>query len=278
MLVALHIQKRHPHGWRHQIRERFRRHGEVRSHFVSLPGGHYIQLEADCNRRGRVDWPEVRRVAGSEATRLLLPKRLSPPADSGLAPFAGNALRQALMLQTALHLLETLPVLSRCPVVMYDPQARHAALTEQLVPLAADLRIVTARPAAYRPAVEAAMARYGACLPLTDDRSCLAEAALILAPNGIDGPAPISRGWVLSGVDQPRPRTITGYIPASCASYSPFLPPGCDIWDFLAGLYELSGIRCIGEEPPLTLCAGSQHLSIGDLSWQLTGLDIGISV
>ena len=278
MLVALKIQQRHPYGWRQQIRERFRRTGEVRSHFVSVPGGHYVQMIAECDRRGRVNWPEIRRVAGTESSRLLLPRRLSLPEDSGLSPFAGQALRQALMLQTALHLLRTLPPLTRRPIVIYDPQARYPFLVEPLLPLAADLRVVTARPDAYRDTAEAAMARHGACLPLTNDPACIREAALVLAPDGMDHQVPPPRGWALSGVDRPGPRTITGYIPAACEAFTAVRPRECDIWDYLAGLYELSTIRSIGETPPLTLCAGHQPLSMADLQWRLAGLDIGISV
>lgn len=278
MLAALQIQQRHPHGWRQRIRERVRSTGEVCSHLVSLPGGHYIQIVAEADRKGRVNWPEIRRVTGGEASRLLLPRQLTPPAGCGVSPFAGNELRQALMRQTALHLLQANPALSRCPVVICDPQARHPELAESLTPLAADLRVLTARPAGYRPAVEAAMARHGAALPLTDDLSCLTGAALVLAPDGIDGDPPLPRGWVLSGVEQARPRTVTGYIPAGYAAYMPTLPPGCDIWDYLAGLYELSGVYSLGEEPPLALCAGNQHLPLEELAWRLTGLDSRPSV
>lgn len=278
MLVALQIQERHPRGWRQKIWERFRRAGEVRSHFVSVPGGRYIQIVAECDRHGRVDWREIRRVAGSEASRLLLPEGICPPENSGVSSFSGQALRQELMRQTALQLLRTVPALPRQTVVVYDPQGRHPSLADDLISLAADIRIVTARPAAYEEARERAMAQHGACLPVTDDTACIGGAALVLAPDGIGPDVPSPRGWILSGADGIRPHTITGYIPAVCEAYMDTLPPGCDIWDYLAGLYELSAIRSIGAHPPLALCAGAQHLSLGDIGWRLAGLDISISV
>ena len=278
MLVALQIQQRRPYGWRQKAWERFRRAGEVRSHFVSVEGGHYVQIVAECDRRGRVDWKEIRRVAGNEATRLLLPGGITLPPDMGLAPFAGHALRQALMLQTAQHLLRTVPSLSRRPVVFYDPQARYPHLIQPLIPLSAGMQIVTARPQGYQRTAQLAMDQHGACLPMTDDLSCIAQAVLAIAPDGMEEDTPLPRGWVLSGMDHPRPRTITGYVPAACSVYMHTLPPGCDIWWYLAGLYELSSISRIGEEPPLALCAGSQHLSMADIGWHLAGLDIGISV
>lgn len=278
MLVALQIQERHPRGWRQKIWERFRRAGEVRSHFVSVPGGRYIQIVAECDRHGRVDWREIRRVAGSEASRMLLPKGICPPPDSGISAFSGQALRQELMRQTALQLVRTVPALPRQTIVIYDPQGRHPSLAEDLISLAADVRVVTARPAAYEEAGQQAMAQHGACLPLTDDDTCVRGAALVLAPDGVGGEFPSPKGWILSGAGGAHPHMITGYIPAACAAYMDTRPPGCDIWWFLAGLYELSTIRSIGAQPPLTLCAGSQHLSLGDVGWRLAGLDIGISV
>ncbi len=278
MLAALQIEQRHPRGWRQRIREQLRPRGEVCSRLVSTPGGHYLQVTAATGRGGRVDWREVRRVVGGEASRLLYPHRLSPPTDSGVSRFSGNALRRALMCETACHLLRIAPALARCPVVICDPQARHLPLAEALVPLAGELRVLTARPDRYRPAVEAALQRHGAALPLTDDLSCMAGAALVLAPDGIDGDPPLPRGWVLSGVEQARPRTITGYLPADYAAYTPTLPPGCDAWEYLAGLYELSGVTTLGEKPPLALCAGSRHLTPDALAGQLTGLDSGRAV
>lgn len=273
MLAALHIEQHHPRGWRQRIRKQLHPRGEVCSRLVSTPGGHYLQVTAATGRGGRVDWREVRRVAGGEATRLLYSRRLSPPTSSGLSRFSGNALRRALMCETACHLLHAVPALARCPVVICDPQARHLSLADALVPLAAELHILTARPDHYHPVVENAMQRHGAALLLTDDLSSVAGAALVLAPEGMHTNAPMPRGWVLSGVEQARPRTITGYLPADYADYIPTLPTGCDAWDYLAGLYELSGATALGEKPPLALYAGNQHLTPDALARQLTGLD-----
>lgn len=278
MLTVLRIDRPRPRLWRQRLRHRFRRRGEVTSRPVTLPDGHYLLITAAENRRGQVDWREIRRIAGHEAAHLLLPAGVTPPPDSGIIPFAGQALQQALMLQTAQKLLQMVPTLPRRRIVIDDPQGHHPLLAEALIPHAADLRILTAAPDAYAPMVASVMAQHGACLPVTADPACITDAALVLAPDGLTAPSPLPRGWVLSGVAGSHPRTITGYIPADSAAYMAALPPGYVSWQYLAGLYERSGIHRLGDAPPLTLCAGGQTLSINDAGWRLAGLDIGLSV
>lgn len=278
MLTVLQIDRQQPRLWRQRIQRLFSRKGEVISRLVTVPDGHYLLITAAENRRGQVDWREIRRVAGNEAAHLLLPTGVTPPPDSGIIPFAGQALQQALMLQTALKLLQMVPALPRRRVVIDDPQGNHTALVQELIPHAADLRILTATPVAYADTVAAVMEQHGACLPVTTDPACITDAALVLAPDGLTAPASLPRGWVLSGTATPHPRAITGYIPAHTAAFMDSLPPECDIWLYLAGLYERSSVHRLGDTPPLTLCTGGQTLSINDIGWRLAGLDIGLSV
>lgn len=278
MLTVLQIDRQRPRLWRQRIKRLFRRKGEVTSRLVTLPGGHYLLITAAENRRGQVDWREIQRVAGNEAAHLLLPNGITPPPDSGIIPFAGQALQHALMLQTALKLLRMVPSLPRRRLVIDDPQGNYTTLAQALIPHAADLRILTTAPAAYASIATAVMEEHGACLPITTDPACIADATLVLAPDGLTAPRPLPRGWVLSGTATPHPRTITGYIPAHADAFMDALPPDCDIWLYLAGLYERSGIHRLGDAPPLTLCAGEQTLSINDAGWRLAGLDISLSV
>ncbi len=260
-------------------RRRFlRRATSTRSRLVKVEGGHYLQILACPDRRGRLDWREIARLAGNEATRLLLPRGLCPPPDGGVLPFRGQALQQVLLCQTAQALLTAVPGLSRRTVVIDDPHATHTPLAEALIPLTAHLRILTRQPAGYAATAERVMDTCGAVLPITTDPLVYASAGLVLAPDGPSRNAPNRRGWVLSGRMTAHPRSVTGYVPLHGGDYLRTLPPGCDIWGYLAGLFEHSGIHRLGNTPPRLVCAGNRTLSIKELSWQLAGLDIGLSV
>lgn len=278
MLTVLQIERQRPQGFRRRFRRLFCRKGAVSSRIISLPDGHFLLITAEENRRGLVDWEEIRRIAGGEAAHLLLPSGITPPTDSGIAPFKGQALQQALLKATALHLLTTLPALSRRRIVIDDPDGRHPQLAPPLIPLSADLRILTAHPDAYTAVVTAAMEEHGACLPVTGNKTVTADAALVLAPDGPTVGTIPPRGWLLSGRPTSQSHAITGYLPSDAARYLPYCPSGIDGWAFLAGLYERSHIESLGATPPQTVYAGDRPLSIRDLAWRLAGLDIGLTV
>ena len=278
MLTVLQIERQRPQGFHRRLRRLFCRKGAVSSRIISLPDGHYLLITAKENRRGLVDWDEIRRIAGGEATHLLMLSDITPPPDSGISPFNGQALRQALLKATALHLLTTLPALSRRRIVIDDPDGCHTQLADALIPLSADLRILTVHPDAYATTVTTAMEEYGACLPITNNKAITADAALVLAPDGPTDETSPPRGWLLSGKSTSKSRAITGYLPSDASRYLLYCPSDIDGWAFLAGLYERSHIDELGTKPPQTVYAENRPLTIRDLAWRLAGLDIGLTV
>ena len=277
MLVALQVRERGKRRfW--QRGKRWDR-GEVSSRFVETCGVRFLLIEAEKNRDGGIDWKEVRRIACGESGRMLLPRHVIPPQGSGIRPFSGSALQQALMLAAAAHLLRLAGVPPRyMKAAVYDPAARLPALAGTLLPFAADVRVVTDRPQAYASQERFAMDAYGAALPVGTDIQALEGASLVLAPDGMQGRRPRVRGVILSGREENQPGVVGGYVPQVPPDCLEKLPEGCDAWQFLAGLYELSGARALGEKPPLLLRMGARNLAPRDIAWKLAGLDIGISV
>ena len=277
MLVALTV--------REQTKRRFWQRGkrwargEVSSRFVEVCGARFLLIDAEKNKDGTLDWQEIRRIACGECGRMLLPRGITPPAGSGVRPFHGTALQLALMLTTANQVLRMAAVPPRyMRVAVYDPLARLPALCTALLPFAADVRVVTDRPQAYAVQEQLAMDTYGAALPVTTDVRALDGSSLVLAPDGIQNLRPRVRGFVLSGRPEPQAGVISGYIPQVPQDCLNNLPDGCDAWQFLSGLYELSGAKKLGEKPPLLLRMGDKNLPLRDAAWKLAGLDIGISV
>lgn len=278
MLVALRVFERPPRRfWR--LGGRAHRVEGVRSGFVQVGSGRYLLITAVRDRKGRLDWAEIRRIAGPEAGHMLLPMGLTPPEGMDFGRFRGQALRRELMASTGLHLLRAAAIPPRHVTAgLYDPQARMPQLAAALLPYAADVRVVTARPEAYEIQEQLAMEAYGAALPVTREIESLNGATLILAPDGLEGVRLRARGLVLSGAAANRPGVVDGYIPQVPSDWLAKLPDGCDAWTYLAGLYERSGLREMAAKPPAALYAGSHTLSLRDAAWKLAGLDIGISV
>ena len=262
--------------WR---RHRARRKNSVHEQVVPVGTSGYLQITAMPDREGQIDWDEVREAAGREAGRMLFPAGVRPPGGYGFGSFSGHALSRALMAAAAQQLLRMASVPPKhMSIGLYDPSGSLAALVPALLPFAADVRVVTGRPQAYEGAERIAMAMFGAALPVTREAETLTGAKLILAPEGLGHIRPRARGLVLSGVPDDRPGVVGGYVPQVPPQWLQNAPDRCDIWRFLAGLYELSGLREIAAEPPRLLYVGGHTFSLRDAAWKLAGLDIGISV
>ncbi len=273
---------------------RRRRPPEVRAEIVPAGSGRYLKITAETGRDGEPDWAAVRRAAGREASRLLLPTGAAPPPEVRIGRFAGHALSRRLVETAALSLLKTVGMHPRLVQVgIYDPQAVCPDLPLSFLPYAADVRVATSRPERYARQRYAAMEGFGAAITVTEGPAALDGSLLILAPDG--PPAGTGRplqaaGLLLSAFpcDKAvrygetaaggRMGTVDGYRPPVPAALAEACPPGCWIEDFLAGLYERSGVREIGAGPPEFLRLGGQRLSLRDAAWRLAGLDIGLSV
>ena len=266
---------------------------EVRAEFAAAGSGRFVKITAEVGRNGDPDWAAVRRAAGREAGRLLLPAGVTPPAGSRIGRFAGHALSRRMMENAALALLQAVGIHPRLVQVgIYDPQAVCPDLPLRFLAYAADVRVATGRPDRYARQRYAAMAEYGAALMVGEDPSALEGSLLILAPDGPPaGDRPLrAKGLLLSALpcsgavaygsafrggmagvaDAYRPR-VPEALAAAC-------PRGCGLEGFLAGLYELSGVREIAEGPPEFLRVGGRLLALKDAAWRLAGLDIGLSV
>ncbi len=275
MLVALQVAqpRKRRFSWAGRRRE------TVTSRFVQACGARFLLIEAERDKKGQLDWQAIRRIACGESGRMLLPRGIQPPENSGIRPFRGDALQRELMAVSAHQLLRLAAIPPRfVRAAVFDPNGRYAPLATALLPFAADVRVVTRRPAAYAAQERLAMEGYGAALPVTSDFRALDGTTLILAPDGMQSVRPRVRGLILSGLPERQPDLVGGYVPEVPRDCLEALPEGCDVWEFLSGLYERSGARKIAARPPLLLCVGGQNISLRDAAWKLTGVDIGMSV
>jgi hypothetical protein len=263
----------------------------VKAEIVNAGSGKFLKITAETDKKGRLNWTQIRRAAGYESSRLLLPRNITPPADSRIKPFNGVELSRKLMSLAAVSLLKTVSINPRLVCIsVYDPEAVMPDLPLLFIPLAADVRVYTNRPERYAMQKYTAMQEYGAVLTVTTDSGGISESLLVLAPDvkprdctGLKHLA-LSNGWIMTAVNPEESQAIQlkgiihGYIPRVSHSLFSAMPEGCDIMQFLSGLYELSGVSEIGSKPPEFLKSGENTITLKDAAWKLAGLDIGMSV
>lgn len=279
MLAALYITEP-----KRRLLSRKHKPSMVHSEIVTSGSGRFMKITSVAGKDGQPDWSEIRRTAGREAGRLLLPRGYTPPENSRILPFCGCALSRKLMTSAGLELLKIVAINPRLVQInIYDPQASMPDLPLYFLSYASDVRVITDRQDRYESQKFSAMKHYGAVLTVTDDVKSLSGSLLVLLPDGmpVDFELKYSRGLILSANNnglKPIKGVIDGYIPRVSHTLLETMPPGCDVELFLAGLYELSGVNEIAEKPPEFLHMGGHTITLRDAAWRLAGIDIGISV
>lgn len=262
----------------------------VKAEIVSAGSGKFLKITAEKDRKGKLDWDQIRKAAGRESSRLLLPGNVVPPKNSRIKPFHGVELSRKLMSLAATQLLKTVSINPRLVCIsIYDPLAIMPDLPLLFIPLAADVRVFTSRPERYAAQKYTAMQEYGAVLTVTNDFRGVCNSLLVLAPDvkpqdcsGLRHLA-LNNGYIMTAVSaDTNPESLKGivhgYIPRVSHHLLSAMPAGCDIMQFLSGLYELSGVREIGHNPPEFLKIGGNTVSLKDAALKLAGLDIGIPI
>ena len=279
MLVALKVIDYQPGGLKKRFRTWCRKTGEVTSEFVPVANTRFLLITAEKDSKERVDWGKIRRLALGEAGRMLFGVDVYPPPNSGIIPYQGNALMRAIMLTSAMTVLQKLPATNGQRIVgIYDPEARMPEIVEKIIPLVADVRVVTHCPSGYHTAEDKIMQQYGATLTVTDRAEVMAPCILVLAPFGTEKLTNLGRGICFSGKPEVRRKVVGGYIPNVPPQIIKINPAGCDVWHFVSGLYELSGYYEIADTPPLMLSINGKNVTLQEVCWRLAGIDIGISV
>ncbi len=246
----------------------------VKSELVTAGSGRYLKITADKGRKGQLDWAGVRKAAGRETSRLLIPRGIIPPSGSRIAAFKGVELSRQLMALAAAELLKTVAVNPRLvKIAVYDPRGIMPDLPLRFIPYASDVRVITNRFDRYKAQQYTAMQQFGAVLTVTDDPTETGGSLLLIAPEGfsLSDNIPVPRGWTMTADSRMAHKkgVIYGYLPKVPHSLLSSTPLGCDAVQFLAGLYELSSVREIAVKPPEFLQTGGHTITLKDAAWRL---------
>jgi len=164
-------------------------------------------------------------------------------------------------------------------VSVYDKHASMPDLPLLFLPFASEIRVVTVHAERYERQRRIAMIQYGAVLSVFDDPDRMTGSLLTIAPDGIDGleSYPVMKsGICLSAIASDRRffGLIDGYLPRIPSAIRAALPAGCDVSGFMAGLYELSGVKEAGAHPPEFLRMNGVTVPYRDAIKRMAGLDI----
>ena len=201
--------------------------------------------------RGRIGWASIDRFVKSERGRVLCPKSLDLPRESGFVRFESSSLGRRMCENAAISLLRA--VNSRdIRVALVDRSGESSQLCESLIDFADPLYVVTEAADVYIAQAEYLLSKKGAALRVSRSRGCLSFADLIIAPGRIDDdPGCPSDAVILSG-ERPRAAqnatAVYEYFFELPKKYRDIKPPFLDDMYFASALYELAGAQELGGE------------------------------
>ncbi|MCI8360441.1 MAG: hypothetical protein HFE86_03780 [Clostridiales bacterium] len=226
----------------------------------------FALLRARC-KKGRLSWNRIRRAAGREAGRLLLPEGCQPPPGCGVCGYDNSDYRRILLQNAFFHCMASCePRL--LTVALVDWPARYCELAVRLLARAAVVRVLTDRTDIYEVYTERARAELGAGLIVTDDVGCLESAAAVLAPEGLTGRRreaarkqggqalirPVNQLFFSGRADGLCGMTMDGACIRLPEPYESALPAGIDRLDFAAALYDSARPKSLARMLPLYIC------------------------
>ena len=222
----------------------------VRKQKIEVPGAlPFYEISAKAYR-GRCPWEAVENAAGALRSRMLLPPSIVPPEESGLLPFSPSVFCERLLFNTAVRSIEKMRLdPCRVSVTLFDENAYLVDLVQSLVPLAFQIRVVTACVAAYETLGEYLLEKFGISLVVSarSDDSVLSSTFIISAP-GKNVPL-VFPGILFTNRKERMMNAVvmTGEGFDLPQKYAPLLPEKIDPLTFAGALYELCGADELGK-------------------------------
>lgn len=271
MFAVLRIAPQQKNGLFARIRRRLRPK-PLSVQRRNLPDTYYMEITAPVTRKGP-DWAAVRRAAGNEAGRLILPSGITAPPGSGVAEYDATAFLRRVLLNGAAAVCESAAAHgARFSVLLLDREANCPFVVPRLMRSAVTVYIVTARGEEYTRYADNIFALTGA-RPIVTAQDIAADCNIMLAPYGFDGLGSIAwrtatfvgdlrSGIYLSG-------DMTGF-----GGYESCVPKGYGSAKFLAAMCERAHVRPLCEVLPDSFYDGGAKISLTQLAHQICTLDM----
>ncbi len=189
-----------------------------------------------------INWPLTAKKCGRYASRIIAPRSLSLPDNSGLKRFIPVSINAVLIFNTALKVISEseLPA-DKIRITVTDRNAVVPSRICELLPFASEIKIITSHPESYVSAVKDAYVNHGASLVIRNKYE----------PSGLPEIVICCDGAVMSSMNESAlftfKRNFGGKV-RFCASgvelsehHKSILPPDIENVDFAGALTELCG-------------------------------------
>ena len=179
---------------------------------------------------------------GRYASRIVAPRSLSLPDNSGLKRFVPISMNSILIFNTALKIISeaNLPAEKIC-ITVTDRNSVMPSRICELLPFASEIRIITSRPENYASAVVKAYADYGATLVIRSKYEPPKSPEIVICCDGA-----VSSSMSEAAIFAVK-RNFGGKV-RFCGSgvelsdcHKEIVPPGIEAVDFVGALTELCG-------------------------------------
>lgn len=267
MLSMLRVMPEQEKGAFYRLRRRFF-YPPVDGVIVNAGLTPYLRIEALSAQKG-VDWRMIASYCMEPAGRLLLPKNVQCPRESGLRGFVPTAFRRKLLeslLKDVLACMKTPP--AKRILAVYGREAETAALLPGLSPLVGEVRIITRREYAIRSVTEELLEQTGMPVTITPDldaRGC----GLLFASDGGAGMIQSDSDCVVLSPSRPQCREalwVSSARAALPAELEDDYLPEYDINEFVGAFYELAGRLEFGDRSPACGVSCGRVISVSEIS------------
>lgn len=222
-----------------------KRRAEIRQ--VAVEGGLPFFVLDVTLRKGVLPWAEIEAIIRTNHLRLALPETIAPPPELCLPLFKPDEFPRVIAYRTFLEILSRFkPPAQKRAVGIVDLRGSMVNELAELVELAGDIMIITARPYLYENFREWAMREHGAAVTVSDDISRVEKYKALFLPNALPFEIGGSGGvFSCDKIKSSSRRTLCGSGISLPRQYRSLMPEGYDTYLFAAALYEQCGIKSL---------------------------------
>lgn len=265
MLSMLDVYKEEP---RRRISALFHRltHPAV-SGAVNWAGGQPYMFIRCEERGGALDWRMIHSHCLEPSRRLLLPRDVVCPEESGLRRFEPSRYIRRMLERIAMDTL----VLSETPpqhrsLALYGRESEIIMLIPHLIRLVGELHIITRRPEALAPSVEAVVAQTGMPITMSGELSTHG-CSMLLAPAGGARALELSGTTIVLSPDRPVTYEgcwVGGFVPSLPPVLEDIYTDTYDLCEFCGAFFELTGLGMMSA--PEAALSGSTRIELQELA------------
>ena len=231
---------------------------------VDAPFVSFFMIETVISDHGVV-WRKVKKAAGVEAERLLLPCGVRPPAHCGIRGYEDDEYRRRLLVNFVLDAVREASRQTKLELVLVDIAGRCAGVAAELSERVAALRVLTLRPRQYDGCCAYCLRKYGAAPMLSEDPRIMRNASLVLAPYGFQETClPPADSIVFAQGSGRIGMTVPPEAVVLERKYLDYMPPGISPSAFAAALCESGRIPELATMVPLIVEQYGRKISLNE--------------